>query len=342
MRSDPLVSVVIPNYNYAGALTLCLDALARQTYRHLEVVVVDDGSTDDSVSVAERAGATVLRSGRNTGCAAARNRGVERATGEVLFFLDSDVALEPGAVAGAVAGLRADPAIGALCGVYSPEPLIVDSRIEEYRALQLHYWQATATGEVSNLYPAMAAMRRTVFDEVGPFNPDLRQTEDADYGHRVSQRYKVVLDPAVSGRHDHDSTLPLLLWKLFTRTRLRIPLYARRRRFSRGFETATRGWGCLAALFSLVSLPFVVLFGWWWLVVPVLLAVVSALTDLGMYRFAARHRGAGFAAFCVGMQYLANATIATGLFAGAVQWVLSGRFRRLYDEIDRVPGAVPA
>jgi glycosyltransferase involved in cell wall biosynthesis len=296
------------------------------------MIVIDDHSTDDSVAVARRAGATVLHTpARASGCAAGRNVGVANSHGEVLFFLDSDVALEPDAIANAVKALRANPEIGALCGVYHPDPLIVDSKVEEYRSLQLHYWQASSEGGVSNMYPAMTAMRRAVFDDVGPFNPRLKQTEDADYGHRVSQRYKLILSSAVSGKHDHDHTLGLLLWKVFTRTRLRIPLYARRRRFAKGFETATRGWGCLAALFSLVTLPLPALFGWPLLAVPIVLFGVSLLTDLGMYGFVRRQRGIGFLLFYIGMQYLANITIACGLGVGVLQWMVSRPFRELYD-----------
>ena len=333
VSQTPLVSVIIPNYNYARSLALCLASLQNQTYPEIEVIVVDDNSTDTSVAVARRAGVRVLRTpGRASGCSTARNIGAENSRGDILFFLDSDVGLAPDAIANAVAKLLADPGIGVLCGVYDPEPLIVDSRVEEYRSLQLHYWQISSEGEVSNVYPAMMAIRRTVFDDVGPFNPRLRQTEDADYGHRVCLRYRLVLDSAVGGRHDHDDTLSLLVSKLFTRTRQRIPLYVRRRRIAKGFETATRGWGCVAALFSLLSLALPALLGWPWLLVPVVLVAVSIGTDLAMYRFVWRRRGTGFLLFYLAMQYLANITIACGLAAGVLQWLASRSFRGMYDE----------
>ncbi|GAB3845310.1 hypothetical protein GCM10029963_23440 [Micromonospora andamanensis] len=64
---QPLVSVIVPNYNYARALHLCLDSLRAQTYPHLEIIVVDDCSTDDSVAVAEAHGARVTRTPYNGG-----------------------------------------------------------------------------------------------------------------------------------------------------------------------------------------------------------------------------------------------------------------------------------
>src|SRR5688500_13379200 len=129
----PLTTVIVPNYNHAKSLPLCLAAIARQTYTPLEVVVVDDRSTDDSVSIAKSLGFTVISTPENGGPAAARNLGATWAGGEILFFVDSDGALEPDAVATAVAMLTADPALGAVCGIEDPDPLVRDSAVEDYR-----------------------------------------------------------------------------------------------------------------------------------------------------------------------------------------------------------------
>ena len=245
---EPRVSVIIPNYNYVRSLGLCLDSVAGQTLAPHEVIVVDDGSTDGSLDVARRAtGVTLLQTERNGGCAPARNLGVSRATGDVLFFLDSDVALAPDAIEAAVTELRRDPGIGAVCGIHDPEPLIRDSRVEEYRSLQYHFWSASSEGDVSFLFPALCAIPSRVFDDIGRFNTGLTQTEEVDYGSRVNARYRVRLTSSMRGRHDHDSELVPLLRKLFHRGRLRIPLYARRRRLR------ARTWASAAMTRSLTS-----------------------------------------------------------------------------------------
>jgi glycosyltransferase involved in cell wall biosynthesis len=116
----PLVSVIIPNYNYERSLELCVQSALDQAYDSVEITVVDDGSTDGSVAIAERMGVQVLRTPSNSGCAATRNLGVASARGEILFFLDSDVALASNAIANAVEILQSDPTIGAVCGIYDP------------------------------------------------------------------------------------------------------------------------------------------------------------------------------------------------------------------------------
>ncbi|MET8160519.1 glycosyltransferase family 2 protein [Sphaerisporangium sp. NPDC005289] len=328
---SPLVSAIVPNYNYAASLELCLRALQEQTYRPIELIVVDDGSTDDSVEVARRLGVRVVRTERNMGVAGARNLGVAHATGEILVFVDSDVAAYPDSVEVAVRMLDGDPGLGAVCSIHDPEPLIRDSLVEEYRALQYYYWTVSSEGPISFLFPALVAMPRRVYDEIGPFNTELRETEEVDYGHRLTQRYEMVLTTAVRSRHDHDDKLFKLLRKLYRRGRARVPLYAQRRRFVRGFETGSRAGGSLAALAALAAVPVAVLLGPAGAALPALALAVSLLADLGMYRFVLRRRGPSFLLYFGAVHFLVNVTIAAGVAAGVVRWLCSARFRRLYD-----------
>ncbi|GJF31073.1 hypothetical protein KNE206_37730 [Kitasatospora sp. NE20-6] len=333
----PLVSVIVPNYNYAASLGLCLRAILDQTYDRIELIVVDDGSTDNSVEIARSLGVTVLHTPRNLGVAGARNLGIARSNGEICFFVDSDVALAPDAVAHAVRLLQDDPGLGGVCGIHDPEPLIRDSLVEEYRGLQYHYWSASSAGFISFLFPASCAIRRTVLDEVGPFNERLRHTEEVDYGNRLTQRHRLLLTPLIRSRHDHDAVLVPLLRKLFRRAHARVPLYVGRRKFARGFETSSRAGGSLAALASLALLPVALLSGYA-LIAVVLALGVSLGTDAGMYRFVAQRRGWIFAAYFTAVHWVVNVTIAAGALAGAAHWLGSPRFRRLYDA--PVPEAV--
>lgn len=96
MTSDFRVSVIVPTYNYGRFLAETLDSVFRQTVPAHEVIVVDDGSTDDTPAVAARYGERVVYLRQpNRGVAAARNAGVDRATGDWLAFLDADDLWEP-------------------------------------------------------------------------------------------------------------------------------------------------------------------------------------------------------------------------------------------------------
>ena len=97
----PRVSVVVPIYNVEAYLADCLDSLATQTFADLEVVMVNDGSTDRSVEIAEAFAARderfTLVHQENAGLSAARNTGIDVATGEFLAFVDSDDVVAPAA-----------------------------------------------------------------------------------------------------------------------------------------------------------------------------------------------------------------------------------------------------
>lgn len=328
--TNPLVSVIIPNYNYGASLGACIDAALAQTYRPLEVIVVDDHSTDNSVEIARQRDVRLLQTPTNSGVAVARNIGAAAARGEILFFVDSDVALNPDAVEQAVAQLRAHPEYGAVCGIYEDEPLYRDSLVEECRVLQAYCWRMDSLGEVSFLFSSLTAIPRHVFDTVGPFNPRLRQTEEVDYGERMSARYPIMVTAAVRGRHDDDDRLGPLLRKLFRRARLRVPLFARRRRFAKGFETGTRSSAAAAALAALLTVPLVALHPAW-IALPALLFGLSLTGDPAMYRYVLRKKGPAFLTVFTGFAFLTNVAIAAGAAVGAVQWLISPRFRRLYE-----------
>ena len=105
----PLVSVIIPSFNRSHVLRLCVGAIQEQTYSPIEIIVVDDCGTEDAAEVASSMGATVLRTEVNGGASPARNLGAEHSHGEILLFLDGDIALDPDSVENAVDILRSEP-----------------------------------------------------------------------------------------------------------------------------------------------------------------------------------------------------------------------------------------
>src|SRR5688572_6803211 len=108
-----IVSVVVSNYNYARFLPACLDSVLAQTYKKLEIIVVDDGSTDDSRVVLESYAPRVRAIFQpNGGQASAINRGVAESNGDVLCFLDSDDGWAPEKVERVLAVLNQHPEIG--------------------------------------------------------------------------------------------------------------------------------------------------------------------------------------------------------------------------------------
>ena len=107
--AQPLVSVVIPCYNQGRFLGDALDSVFRQTYRAVEAIVVDDGSTDDTAAVARTFPDVRYLRQANAGAPIARNAGLRESRGEYVIFLDADDRLVPEAIAAGVASLASHP-----------------------------------------------------------------------------------------------------------------------------------------------------------------------------------------------------------------------------------------
>lgn len=109
----PLVSVIIPAYNEQEDLPACLESIKKQTYAHIETIVVDDGSTDNTIALAKQAGCTVLKQ-THQGPGVARNLGAKKAKGEILVLIDADMVLFPDYVEKLTLPIRKNEALGTI------------------------------------------------------------------------------------------------------------------------------------------------------------------------------------------------------------------------------------
>jgi GT2 family glycosyltransferase len=117
VNESPKVSAIIANWNGAHHLRICLPSLHAQTYKSVEIIVADNGSSDDSEQVTREFGATWLPLGRNIGLAPALNRGAAIAKGDKLLFVNNDMRFDPGFVSALVRVLESDASIFATDGM---------------------------------------------------------------------------------------------------------------------------------------------------------------------------------------------------------------------------------
>jgi glycosyltransferase involved in cell wall biosynthesis len=155
---DPKLSVIVPAYNSAQTLAACLDALSRacQQSHPAEIFVVDDGSTDDTVSIASRYDVHLLRIQNNSGPAAARNLGVAHATCSILVFVDADVAVAEDALK-RIAEHFKKTTEAALIGSYDNSPK-VKSLISQYRNLVHHFVHQNAPEYATHFWTGLGVL----------------------------------------------------------------------------------------------------------------------------------------------------------------------------------------
>lgn len=202
--SLPRMSIIVPVYNDRSNLAECLAAIRAAALPGCEIIVVDDGSTDGSGEVARRAGAVMIRLDRNAGPAAARNQGAARARGDIVFFVDSDVAVASDAARRVADAFSADPTLAAVFGSYDATPR-APGLISQYRNLLHHFVHQQGRAEASTFWAGCGAVRRVCFLEVGGFDAGHFRhpaIEDIELGYRLRRRgYRILLDKALLGTH---------------------------------------------------------------------------------------------------------------------------------------------
>ncbi|MEZ0074658.1 glycosyltransferase family 2 protein [Planotetraspora sp. GP83] len=319
----PLVSVIVPAHNAEKTLRACLGSALAQTYPRIEVIVVDDASTDGSRAIAEESPCALVAQPYNMGVSAARNAGAAASRGEILFFLDSDVGLAPDAVENAVRLLREDPGCGCVYGVYGKEPLIDDGPVEIYRTLRMHHALVKGAGLTKTAIFALAAVPRAVFEEVGPFDTRLRSAEDDEYSERLLVRHRIRLSGEVTGRHDEADRLLPLLKEQYRRSQFL--LFSARNRLRRDALVINRMSGILTTALTMASVPVALV----WppaLPLPVAFLALFAVSDPPLSRFVLREKGPAFLAYFTVVHFLSHAAQLCGAATGWVRATLDSSF----------------
>ena len=199
-----LVSVVIPNYNCAAFLPDALESVFAQTYPHVEILVVDDGSTDDSLQVLEQY-ADRVRVFRqpNGGVSAARNHGIRESRGELVAFLDADDLWNPEKLARQVP-LFDRPEVGLVyCAVeYIDEAGKSLGTNRTGRRGRVLRSIALLEGTIVLAGGSTAVVRRECFDRAGGFDLEMSTAADWDMWRRVACHYEidVVREPLMKYR----------------------------------------------------------------------------------------------------------------------------------------------
>ncbi len=191
MVSNNKVSVVIPCFNRMHTISKALDSVLNQTYQNLEIIVVDDGSTDSTHEVVSKYKTVLYIRQKNSGPAAARNSGMKVSSGNFIAFLDSDDEWLPEKILTQIAKFEADSQLGIVaCNVIFRSPL--GDRLSNFGYCNTEF--------VRNLFLAGNAMvtstvmlRRECFLTWGGFNEQLVYAEDWDFFYRIARSYKAEL-----------------------------------------------------------------------------------------------------------------------------------------------------
>jgi glycosyltransferase involved in cell wall biosynthesis len=187
---DPLVSVIVPCYNGAAFLEEALRSALAQSYPEVEVLVVDDGSTDCSAEIARRFPVRYIHQ-ENRGLSEARNAGIRESNGSYLVFLDADDRLKPQAIETGLSALTLRPdcamAVGDHVFIAANSSYLAKSNKED--PLHSHYEALLKSNFIEMISSVL--FRRSIFDEVGGFDATLRVAEDYELYLRIARAWPI-------------------------------------------------------------------------------------------------------------------------------------------------------
>jgi len=200
VQNFPLISVIIPTYNRNQFLLEAIASVETQTYPNFEIIVVDDGSTDETSSISKRENIKYIFQ-KNKGPSAARNSGAKTAKGDWLAFLDSDDLWKPKKLIKQWEALKAAPDCQA---VYTNEIWIRNGvRINQCKKHQKYSgWIYPKCLPLCIISPSSILLHKNLWEEAGGMDESLPMAEDYDLWLRLSAKYKFLfLDENLIVKH---------------------------------------------------------------------------------------------------------------------------------------------
>jgi len=227
-------SVVIPVKNGSCSITEALSALTSQSLKPAEIIVVDDGSTDDTVEKVKKFEKTKklknlkLISQNSAGPAAARNNGAKQARAEFLVFIDADCVPERDWLKEMLSPFS-DPKVAGVQGAYKSSQKELMARFTQIE-IEDRYHRMIFSKDIDWIGSYSAAYRRLVFLELKGFDKEFRKAsgEDPDLSFSIQEHgHKLVFNPRAIVYHSHPTSLRSYLRKKFQHAKWRVLLYKR-------------------------------------------------------------------------------------------------------------------
>ncbi len=207
-------------HNSSKYLDHCLESVCNQSYPCYEVLLVDDFSNDNSVEIAKKYPVKIISLDNNYGAATARNKGAEKASGEILLFTDTDVILERTCLSQIAEGINSSNShfSGIVGRLADDSPM--ENFASSYKNLYMHYTYGLLPEEISVFYTSIAAIKKDVFHECKGFDINYRgaSIEDMEFGERITAKgHKLLMNKDLKVKHLHRYSFSELLKTGFKR-----------------------------------------------------------------------------------------------------------------------------
>ena len=204
----PFISVIIPNHNGENTIALCLDGALASDYSHYEVIVIDDCSSDSSVSIIEKYPCRLIRLIEHGGASRARNVGAANSAGDILFFIDADCIMQPDTLARAAAAYQENGPEVIIGGTYSWLPYD-QNFFSIFQSVYIHYSETKNCLNPDYIASHAMLIATDLFQKSRGFNEKFMPIlEDVEFSHRLKRMgHGLHMDPLIQVQHIFNFTL---------------------------------------------------------------------------------------------------------------------------------------
>jgi glycosyltransferase involved in cell wall biosynthesis len=321
-----MISIVIPTYNAEKYMPALLDSIFRNKVDDMEVVIVDDCSTDDTVRISKSFPVRVIEMAKNSGPAKARNIGVEAAKGDIIYFLDSDVIVLDGAIKEVKDYFDQNPSAKCVIGICSTEPLN-KGFVSKYMAMfEYIHLIGQANQKVSVFAPRCGAIKRDFFLEIGSYDENYKgaDVEDFELARRINRQAEIILNPEIMVRHQFANFRQAL--KIYSRrTVMWVHLFLKEKQLDNAGPTSpNNGLAAICAFFSFISLFLLPMTG---IAKPVFIVLIALYIffNLKLLNFIKNEAGLGFAVKALFLNYLLGVEIMVSAIYGVLSYPFSDK-----------------
>ena len=318
------VSIVIPIHNSAKTIKQCLISIFKTSQKlksknclEFEVIVVDDGSTDNSVEIVKNYPVTLLKQ-KKEGPAAARNLGAKHSKYDTLLFLDSDVILMDDTFQEIIKSFSNDK-VDAVCGRYYKESLN-RGFTQHYKALIDNYFFRNYIEGYEKFDARIAAIKKDVFFKAGLFNTQYKNAdcENEEFGYRISKNFNIVLNPKIQVMH-HFPGFKRLARNYYRRAYMWLHLFIIRKKFDSSLTT-------FDLAISTASVPFIVSFTIFGSITPTFFYIALSffacfiIPYLGFYLFVLKEKGFLLTLFAVLMNFVLSIILCASMMVSLLNY----------------------
>ena len=324
---EPLISLIIPNRNGAGTIGQCLDSIISNADKLIEVIVVDDCSSDRSVEIIKQYAVRLIRLEHHAGASAARNIGARNSKGDILFFIDADCLLQEDTLVNARRAVKKHGVAAVIGGTYAREPQD-PGFFNSFQALFVNYFETKRPESPDYIAAHACLIAAEVFRKSNGFPEEfLPIIEDVEFSHRLRRTgHRLIMDPAIQVKHIFNFNLVRSVRNAVRKTRYWVRYSLANRDLFADSGTASRELkvnvaSCLLCL---------VLFGMWLVTsdarflypLPIIVGV-NGMANRGLIRAFAETKGAFFAV----LAYTYYATlyalaVGTGALLGILEYIV--------------------